>query len=123
MTFTRASLTCPGLSFPSRTGPASVPGCGSLAAPNAPPRRPRGKGAEPLVPRTPYPSAWRRPTIKQEGRSQDRTLELRLATEHISPTLGRQTPVYLTTRPNQLPTPSSKSVAKITNPSLTQTRR
>src|SRR6266851_1255844 len=133
---TRALLIYPGLSFSSRTGPSRCLGAAAWplpGLPDAPPRRPRGKGrsqAEPLVPRTPYPSAaapdlqkkevdhqsvhWIRPAFLG---SQTRLFAGRPQNLHLP---WQATLVYLTT---QLPTPSSKSVAKITNPSLTQTCR
>ena len=76
---TRALLTCPGLSFPSRTEPCPVPACGRPSrsqTPGAPAPRPRGKGAEPLVPRTPYPSAFGARPSKTQVDHPLRTLDL-----------------------------------------------
>jgi hypothetical protein len=103
---TRALLTYPGLSFPSRTElPVACvrppqPVLGLTGAPE-----PRGKGAEPLVPRTPYPSASGRPTIKAGDRSLDKTIGPAAsphqtvhgpAAEHVSTGICRTTRVYVT---------------------------
>jgi hypothetical protein len=113
MTFTRASLTCPGLSFPSRTG-LSVPACGRPAGPRTYRRscsRPRGKGAEPLCPPHPLSQRLRAPDHhKKEIDRQTRALEpqpafgkgrhTRLFTappqNNVSAGLCRATRVYVT---------------------------
>ena len=82
-----------------------------------------GKGRSPLSPAPPIPAPGGARPVKKKVDRQATTLELRLATEHLSTALGRQNPRLPHHQTDQLPTPSSKSVAIITNPSLAQTCR
>ncbi len=118
LTSTRALLTCPRLSFPSRTGPRRCLGAAARPLPVSPtflPRRPRGKGAEPLIPRTPYPSAFgARPS--EEGRSPDTTSDLASFAGPPDQTVRGQpqttSPRALDRQPSSTPPPAADAILK-----------